>query len=100
MDLHRTLHFHSISMDSSRIISSERQIVQRLGLIWMSLVRRGLIGVIVVLWHTFTQRWVSSYECFWFIVTSQSNAKCQPENGCTLSISMVWWSRVTLLTWN
>jgi len=44
MDLHRTFNLNSSQVDSSnwRIISNERKIVQQLGLIRMSLVRRGL----------------------------------------------------------
>jgi len=51
MDLHRTLNLNSNPMDSSHlwISSNERKIVEQLGLIRMSLVRRRLTRVIIAL---------------------------------------------------
>jgi len=53
MNLYRSLDLKYNPMDSSHFenISNERQIVQQLVLIWMSLVSRGLTGVIIALWR-------------------------------------------------
>jgi len=52
--------------------SNKRWIIPYLGLIWMSLVCRGLTGI--------KQHWKSSHEKFSFIVMSlTSHSNCQPE---------------------